>query len=386
MSQPTTPDPAAAAREQRRIAVSRMMDPRSYGIDPSALTTAAKVGDALTRLRSAGVNLIGPEVHLSSLPRLYAVSLRFALLDPYDPPMVASGRNGTGKKSNGIWYEQAGGGLSPHYTALNALARMAGVNWLDFHRTDSGMTPLYWRFAGRASIKLLDGRTIEVFGTGESDLRDSSAEISGIGPDQLLKMRAKGSQRAESIAKARILREIMCLRQKYSEVEAAQPFVFPALEFQQPADPELDRLLALREMGMLDTIYGGSGKREVIDVTPAEPRQLAAPVDGVDFAAEHARLEQERANRVPAYADPDDEPEVESMPAFGAPAAPVEDPNARTWSGYTLAEVRDFFAANDRPDPSTAGPDQRDQICAWLATAGGRKQIDAFLGATGARR
>ena len=383
MSQPTTPDPAAAAREQRRIAVSRMMDPRSYGIDPSALTTPAKVGDALTRLRSAGVNLIGPEVHLSSLPRLYAVSLRFALLDPFDPPMVGAN---SGTKSNGIWYEQNGGGLSPHYTALNALARMCGVNWLDFRRVDTGTVPLYWRFAGRASIKLLDGRTIEVYGTGESDLRDASAEINGLSPARLAGMRAKGSQRAESIAKARILREIMCLRQKYSEAEAAQPFVFAALEFQQPADPELDRLLALREMGMLDTIYGGSGKREVIDVTPSEPRQLAAPVDGVDFAAEHARLEQERAARMPAYADPDDEPEVESMPAFGAPAAPVEDPNARTWSGYTLAEVRDFFAANDRPDPSTAGPDQRDQICAWLATAGGKKQIDAFLGATAGRR
>lgn len=380
MSQAPSPDEAAVNREKRRRAVSRMMDPRTYGIDPSALTTPAAVGDALTRLRSAGCNLIGPEVHLSSLPRMYAVSLRFALLDPYDPPMV--GANG-GKKSNGIWYEQNGGGLSPHYTALNSLARMCGVNWLDFQRTDAGMTPLYWRFAGRASIKLLDGRTIDVYGTGESDLRDSSAEINGLSAQRLAGMRAKGSQRAESIAKARILRELMCLRQKYSEAEAAQPFVFPALEFQQPADPELDRLVAMREMGLLDTLYGGRGN--VIDVTPkADPPRLAAPVDGVDFAAENARLERERAARVPAYADPDEDPD--DMPDFGAaPSAPAEDPNARTWSGYSLAEVRDFFAATGRPDRPDESPEKREQVCAWLATPKGKERIDAFLRATGGR-
>lgn len=373
----TKPNPTDPRVERQRT-VARMMNPATYAIDPEALTSARAVGDALTKLRSAGVNLLGPEVHLSSLPRLHVVSLRFALIDPYDPPMTASGEGG--KRSNGLWYDQNGGGVSLHWAALNQLARVCGVRWESFRRTDAGMTPLYWRFEGSATMKLLDGSICSVHGTGESDLRDSSAEIKGISQKRLDGMRAKGSQRAESIAKARILRELLCVRQKYTEDEAAQPFVFPALEFRQPDDPELDRILALREMGVLGDIYGG--RREVIDVSPvAAPRALPAPADGVDFAAENARLADRE--RVPVHADPDADAdelgEDEGLP--WDPPAPASD----DWSGYTTAQVRDFLKAGDRPDPSKEGPERQAQIRAWLATEAGKAKIDAFLAATAKR-
>ena len=38
-----------------------------------------------------------------------------------------------------------------------------------------------------------------------------------------------------------------------------------------------------------------------------------------------------------------------------------------------------------RPDPSKEGPERQEQIRAWLGTAGGKRQIDAFLAATSKR-
>lgn len=362
------------------------LDPREYGIDPASLTTAPAVSDALRKLRAAKVNIIGPPVHLATLPPFHSVSITLIHLSPNDPPMVAKGNTPT--KSNGLWYDQKGGGVSLHGTALRMLAQSCGVKWVVFKRVDKGMTPLYWRFEMEATIPVLTGDVFPVFCTYESDLRDSSPEVAGMSDQRLIGVRQKGGVIAESKAKNRALREALCVQQVYTVQEADRPFAFLSLVKQAPTSPEVLRLLELQAYGLLGTMYGGG--REVIDVTPkAEPARLAAPVDGVDFAAENARLERERAARAPAFVDPDDELDdgADDLPAFGAPATPpAEDPNARTWSGYTLAEVADFFEANDRPDPAGATKDQREQICAWLATAGGKRQIDAFLGATGARR
>lgn len=388
MSQPVpSTDPVAKARADRLAHVSRVMDPATYGLSGAPLSTPAAVNRALTVLRSAGVNLIGPEVHMDLLPRNHVVSLRMAFFDRWNPTPTGP----SGKMGNGTWYQQQGGGLSP---ASGMLFRVAGLTGLEILSCEMhephGPIPLYWRYRVAGRVKIFDGTTRVDNVDVPYDLRDSSPEIAVVKgkdansvADQVAKMRAKGAQRAETFAKERLIRALLGLDQKYSEEAADMPFVWPSLVYVRPESAELDRLESLREIGALHALYGG--RREVIDVSPVDRPQLAAPVDGVDFAAENARLDRERAARVPAYADPDEEPD--EMPEFGAaPSAPAEDSNARTWSGYTLAEVRDFFAANDRPDPSTAGPDQRAQICAWLAAAGGKRQIDGFLAAMRAGR
>lgn len=364
--------------EHRRRYVSDRMNPKTYGLSGAPLDTPAAVGDALTRLRAGGVNLLGPEVHLDYLPRNHIVSLRWAFLDLYNPPLTGK----PGKMSNGIWYQQVGGGVSPHFTALNQLASLCGLVWLDFQRTDDGKTPLYWRFAGRARCKFFDGTEREVTGVGESDLRDGSAESATVNDGgQLGRMRAKGSQRAESIAKARIIREMFGLRQKFTEDEADMPWVFPALVFHAPADPEIDRLMALRELGLLGSVYGG--RREVIDV---EPRMLPAPgPEPVDYAAENARLaNRERMpvgesatppvatpapQRAPAVTDPD-------APPFEAPPAPAK------WRGtdYTLAEVADYCEAQNWPDPTKEAEPNLAKLEAWIRGQKGGADIRAFLG------
>ncbi len=369
--------------ERRRAYVSRVMSPAAYGIAPGPLETPEKVGDALTRLRSGGVNIIGPEIHLDHIPRNHIVSLRLTFFDQRSPPMTSPYAGA--KASNGVWYEQNGGGLSMHYATLNQLASLCGMTWIDFQRTDDGGTPLYWRFAGRASCKFFDGTIREVTGVGESDLRDGSAEIASVKDKQLVGMRAKGSQRAESIAKARIIRELFGLRQKYSIEEADMPFVFPALVFHAPADPEIDRLMALRELGLLGSVYGG--RREVIDI---EPRMLPAPgPEPVDYAAENAAENARLANRervpvgepvappvaapapqrAPAVTDPD-------APPFEAPPAPAK------WRGtdYTLAEVADYCEAQNWPDPTKEAEPNLAKLEAWIRGQKGGADIRAFLG------
>lgn len=372
--------------ERRRAYVSRVMSPAAYGIAHGPLDTPEKVGDALTRLRSGGVNIIGPEIHLDHIPRNHIVSLRLTFFDQRAPPMTSPYAGA--KASNGVWYEQNGGGLSMHYATLNQLASLCGMTWIDFQRADDGGVPLYWRFIGRASCKFFDGTVREVTGVGESDLRDGSAEIASVKDKQLTGMRAKGSQRAESIAKARIIRELFGLRQKYSTEEADMPFVFPALVFHAPADPEIDRLMALRELGLLGSVYGS--KREIIDVTAREPLALPAPVEHVDYAAENARLaNRERVvvgesapapvaaptpQRAPAVTDPD-----EDRPPFEAPPAPEYDPD-RSWGGYTLDEVTRYSAWRKWPVPLHMKPSEVDKFCAWLTGESGAKDIRSFLG------
>lgn len=368
--------------ERRRAYVSRVMSPATYGIAPGLLDSPERLGDALTRLRSGGVNIIGPETHLDFIPRNHVVSLRMAFFDQHAPPMTSPYAGA--KASNGVWYEQNGGGLSMHYATLNQIASLCGMTWISFDRTDDGRTPLYWRFAARARCKFFDGTERDEISTGESDLRDGSAEIASVKDKQLLGMRAKGSQRAEAIAKAGTIRKLFGLRQKYSIEEADMPFVFPALVYVAPADPEIDKLMAMKELGLLGAVYGG--RREVIDVTAREPLALPAPgSDPVDYAAESARLSSRERVPVgesapppvvtptprPGPVDPDAD-----RPPFDAPAAPTK------WRGtaYTLAEVSDYCEAKNWPDPAKEPEANLVKLEGWINGRTGAADIAGFLG------
>lgn len=388
----TEPDATKAAEaerqriERRRAYVSRVMSPATYGIAPGLLDSPERLGDALTRLRSGGVNIIGPETHLDFIPRNHVVSLRMAFFDQHAPPMTSPYAGA--KASNGVWYEQNGGGLSMHYATLNQIASLCGMTWISFERTDDGRTPLYWRFAARARCKFFDGTERDEISTGESDLRDGSAEIASVKDKQLLGMRAKGSQRAEAIAKAGTIRKLFGLRQKYSIEEADMPFVFPALVYVAPADAEIDRLMAMKELGLLGAVYGNR-PREVIDVTAREPLALPAPgADPVDYAAENARL----ANRervpvgesaappvvapAPCGAPPPTDPDEDRPPFDAPPPAPAK------WRGtaYTLAEVSDYCEAKNWPDPAKESEASLVKLEGWINGRTGAADIAGFLG------
>ena len=374
--------------EERRSYVARVMNPATYGLTGAPLSTPADVGEALTALRSRGVNLLGPECRVDFLPRHHLVSLRWMFFDRMLPEPAT---NRAGKElGNGVWYPQAGGGYSLNWPSLNQMAGLCGVSWLSFDRTDDGLTPLYWRFQGRAKLKFFDGGEHEAEGTGESDLRDGSAEVAQVqDAAQLGKMRAKGSQRAESIAKSRIIRELLGLRQKFGMAEADMPFVWPCLVFCPPADPELDRMIAIRELGLSDMLYGPRTVARVIDVQPATaPRQLTDDAPAVpNFAEETAKLS--RRETVPVVVTSAPATEVRRSPAPPVNQRPPwerEEPAARQLpigpsdvAGFKLADVIDYVSAREWGDYLKMTAERKKSVADYLATAEGKGDIETFL-------
>jgi len=397
------PDP----REERRIIVSQMMDPRTYGITYK-LDSPEAIGDALTRLRSGGVNILGPETRIDYIPRFHQASLRWELVDPY---------------AEGNWYPQAGGGLSMYFVALNKLAMIAGITWGLVERDDDGSIPLYWRVRLSASVKMLDGTIITQHGLGEADLRDDSAEVkkalseskdASKGWPNVIRMRAKGSQRCESIAKAGLIRKMLGIRAKYSKEEAEMPFVWPTLVFAPPPDPELDRAIMFQAAGLGHLLYGG--RSGVIDTTATvvQPRALEDRGAPVDFRAEQERLGQRE--RVPVAASASAAPPATPAPSVPPPAGrfpprptpppaqaddrmpwddeePVGDPATLsqrvTWEGlpYTADEIRAFCASRvgkngvsaPWPDITAENPAAVAKFVEWATSQAGASTLSAYF-------
>lgn len=374
---------AAAVEAQRRARISKhrdyiakVTDPAYYGIEPGPLTTPVRIRDAMLGLKAGGANLLGPTVHLDVIPPNYVVSLRFEFIDPYTPELTGM----PGKRSNGAWYEQKGGGLSLTYVSLNKLAHLAGLTWIEFGRTDDGRTPLYWRYRGRAKVRLFDGEWIEEEGTGESDLRDGSAEAATVSDKQLAGMRAKGSQRAESICKAAIIRKLLALKASHSWQEAEMPFVWPVLKYIAPTDDaEINRMIAAKELGLIGDLYGPRPGRTVIDVTPT-PKALPAPsLPPRDFAAENARLNERQTDDQPM---PWDEPDPDDAP----PPSPQPPPGNGAWAGYGTSDVVEYCEAKGWGNLTIGSPQQQEWLRTKLAQPQTRTDIDAFLGSAGGAR
>jgi hypothetical protein len=377
------PKTAEQLADERRQYVTRVMNPATYGIAPGPLSTPEAVGDALIRLRSAGVNILGPECRIDYIPRNHLVSLRWAFFDRMFPAPTGP----TGKQGNGTWYEQQGGGLSPAYGMLTKLAALTGLRWLMCERADDGSIPLYWNYRVGAEVKYFDGTTRPELAETPYDLRDGSPEAKMVRgkdersvADQLGRMRAKGAQRAESFAKSRVIRPLLGLDQKYDEKQADMPFVWPTLVFVPPSDPELDRLLALKEMGLIGDLYGGGAPRpRVIDVTSAPVEQRALPAPGpapVDYQAQTARLNQ----RAPAAAST---PTADNRPPWERDEAAKPRGGSSDVAGYKVADVIDYVDAKGWGAYLELADDRKARIAAHLATAAGKADIDNFLATVG---
>lgn len=369
----------AAAQKERREYVSKIMDPRTYGIEAGRLTDPGKARDALIGLRSGGCHILGPETHIDDIPPGYAIALRFAFVDKESPAM----RGDPGKKSNGLWYEQKGGGLSLSYVSLNQLAHTAALSFPAFQRTDDGTNPRLARFWGRYRYRLFDGEYIDEPFTGQADLSEGSDEVAGKSATQVLGMRAKVSQRGESIAKAGAIRKALCIRGVYSWEEADMPFVFPALRYIPPTDdPVINRMVAARELGILGDIYGPSPARQIIDMAPA---RAALPDHGapVDFAAEQARLDQRE--RVPvgaSHAPVQDEAMPWDEPDDGPPEDEPPAPKGWEGTGYPVGIIEAW--ANAKGGKWTwrepVSPERKAWIVAYLTSDAGRADISGFVG------
>ena len=105
--------------EERRSYVAGVMDPKTYGLTGAPLSTPGDVGEALTVLRSRGVNLLGPECRVDFLPRHHLVSLRWMFFDRMlpEPATNRAGPPGCRLDTTNPRQLGAGPGASHHHDA-----------------------------------------------------------------------------------------------------------------------------------------------------------------------------------------------------------------------------------------------------------------------------
>lgn len=284
----------------RRVAPSSVK-PGDYGLPEGLISDASLAQDAMEVAQRQGLNVLGPVTEIQGLPPGYAVIFRVVTFD------ASFSEKDTSAKSNGTYYITDGGKLALHRSALDALAAAAGLTWVSelCKRTDDRREVLYWEFQMGACYRTFDGDERTIIRSYEVDLRPGSPLASGMTDNQYKKAKPFGAMLCESKAANRVVRAALSLKSSYTPEEAARPFVFPVLKWIPPtADPVINRMIAAKELGILDA-FKGTGNRfggpdfQVLegDLGGDGPRQIEdqhlqpAP----DFEEERRRLERERA-------------------------------------------------------------------------------------------
>lgn len=293
------------------------IDPGAYGLPTAPVQNAAHAANALQTALQHGCNVLAPMTQISFIPHGYAVSLRVVT---FDGAFTEAQRKA---KSNGTFYITDEGKLALHRTALDQLAAAAGISWVgrDCGRVDDGQEVYFWRYRMTARYRGFDSTPREISREYELDLRDGSPAAGKAG-NGLRNARIYGASLCESKAANRVVRAALGLR-AYTEQEAARPFVFPALVWMPAPSPEIDRMIAAKELGLVQEVFGPGlggltggqapmlaepgrvieGQAEQVGAQPGQ-RALPAPQARRDFAAENARLNQRQtADRAEAAAE-----------------------------------------------------------------------------------
>lgn len=271
-------------RPERQHALT--LDPTRLGLPLGPQSDLNDIRDALLRAQDECIVLAAATL-IDHLPVDHVISFQVVLF-PIEGIHTYFNRNANAQvasnhQANGVWYSVEGGKLAHLRPALNMLAQACGIGWVHAHcgRTDDRQTPFKWSYRMTCTIKGLDGRTRPITAEHELDLTDGSpASDKALGSKNnavnLRNARIHGAQICESKAANRAVRAALGLR-AYSLVEAAKPFVFPMMRWVPPADdPEIRRMIAAAELGIVDQMYGGGSVRQVdpgsvIEVSSAPP-------------------------------------------------------------------------------------------------------------------
>lgn len=274
--------------------------PGDYGLPEGMITDAELAQDAMEVAQRQGMNVLGPVTEIQGLPAGYALILRVVTFD------ASFTEKDTAAKSNGTYYMTDGGKLALHRSALDALAAAANITWVPelCRRVDDRREVLYWEFQMAARYRTFDGEERTIIRSYEVDLRPGSPLSSGMTDNQYKKAKPFGAMLCESKAANRVVRAALSLKSSYTPDEAARPFVFPVLKWIPPtADPVINRMIAMKELGILDAFKGTGGRFGAPDFQtlegelgdgPDAPRQLEDQGPVRDFAQEGRDLERER--------------------------------------------------------------------------------------------
>lgn len=282
------------ARDEEWALVTRRVDPATYGLPADLVTSVKDARLALVRAADQGLNVLAPEVQIDHIPRGFGISFRLVAFD------ARFSKEQADAKSNGIWYIDQSK-LAMHWSAINLLAQVTGIEWLESTRVDQGETRLVWRYRAAARVRYYNGLWRTERANKELDLRDGSPASNGMSSsNQLARARMAGAELCESRAKARVVRALLGLQASYHRKQAGEPFVWPALVYTPPADPRIDLLLAMQELRISVDVFGPGARLALGDA----PQQLEA---GDQLAP------------APATPPPEPEPEIvdEPMPEAG---------------------------------------------------------------------
>ena len=261
------------------------IEPASIGLPNGPQTNAAHVTDALGFAEARGCNVLAPLTVIDHIPPDHALALRVVRL-----PAHFDGQQDKAR-SNGYWYKVDGGNLALHRASLDQLAAAAGISTVSSKRVDDRSEPLVWEWEVTVSMKGMDGIDRTITRSKSLDLRDGAPEtlktewgdkkgekrVVPKSAQQLLGMRQHGAALCESKAHNRAVRAMLGIKGSYPPAEARAPFVFPRLTWQpNMEDPEIARLVAAKELGVVSQLYG-SPQRE-----PAPAGLLAHPDNVVD--------------------------------------------------------------------------------------------------------
>ena len=328
---------------------------------PAEPITKAETARNALSIAAQHCNLLAPETSLDFIRAHYAISMRVVAF------------------SEGDWYS-TDGKQALTYSALCKLAAAAGLTWLTVRRIDDGKTPLFWRFEARARVRLFDGTEREEIASRELDLRDGAPDaLSAKSAAGLAKLRSVGPQQCESKAKARVIRALLGVR-SYTANEARRPFCWPALVYMPPDTEDVNRMVAAKELGMVEAMYGprSTARAQVIDVASTP---LALEDKGgnhaPDFQAETERLSSRAAVRREVE-DVPDEPYSEAGSGYDEPQ---DDPswegdranfvNAIGKQSYELDDVTVWLRKHNRKQPNAMNLDERRALYQELRSYGG---------------
>ncbi len=276
--------------QRGRTEIVRRIDPRELGLPEGPTTDTALIQDALAHALAQGCNVLAPPTRIQSLPPDHQLSICVVAFD------VDGGWNG---KSNDSFYQVDGGKVALHKASLNKLAAAAGLSDVPEHCKVEQVEPSFWRASHCVEGKLYDGTVIRRVGTVEVDLRDGSAEAAKAGRG-LRNARVFGARNAETKAALRAIRSWLSLQGSYTRDQARQPFVFPRLRWVPDlSDPIIKRMVAAKELGIVDALYGSLG-----DVTPTLIADAPAATGDPDWAGDakpDPEPEQRQTGAPPCY-------------------------------------------------------------------------------------
>lgn len=218
----------------------------STALVPEVISNAEQYGSAVQRWTQHEAHVISPLLVTSYLAPDHQVAASVVHIDPE-----------TDAYHSRIFHQKGEKSLSK--VGLDKIAAAVGLSWEPSPasgRRDDRKEPHYCEWEVTGTYKSPDGAIQRVTGSSCCDFRDGSDQIKGLTPGNIAALRRKILERCESLAKNRAIRSIG-VHQKYSEQELEKPFVACRVVYVPPDDPDVRKMIAAQNLGVVDQLYGG---------------------------------------------------------------------------------------------------------------------------------